>query len=91
MPLVTTDGTLESAVEQILSMRHKAIEHDCLKASIETFEARCGRFNDYSLKYAYVLVRSHSIGYIRISLFQNNLCASGVTIDTFAKHIQELC
>jgi len=62
--------------EKLLAHRHDTIEHDCLQSMVETFESRCGRFNDYSLKYAYVL---------------NNLCGAGVDPHNFAKVVQQLC
>lgn len=72
--VATTLG--DNAVEKVMAGRHADVEHDCLRSMVETFESRCGRFNDYSLKYVYVL---------------NNLCAANVDANTLFKAVRELC
>jgi len=73
---LTAETTGLASVDKMLNHRHHRIEDDCLRSMIETVEARCGRFTDYSLKYMYVL---------------NNMCGVGVDPETVRDVVTRMC
>ena len=44
-----------AADASLLKFKHLPRDFDCLKASVNAFENKCGRMSDYALKYVKVL------------------------------------
>jgi len=62
--------------ERLKRIRSLPRDFDCLKAAVAAVETRCGKFDDYSLKYIYQLV---------------NVCEDGYSIDEITDAATAVC
>lgn len=78
------DRTVRTITAKLLGTHHAdrvlasraSVQHDCVPELIDVYERHCGRFSDYSLKWAYVM---------------NNLCREGVTAAELSQAAAEAC
>jgi len=62
--------------DRLKRVHHTPRDWDCLKGAMTGVEKFCGRFDDYSLKYQYLLV---------------NMCEEGFTATQITRGAQEVC
>ena len=65
-----------TAAANVVNAESLPVDFDCLKASVTGYEAACGRFDDYSLKYVRTLV---------------NLCEEGVPASRTVSALASMC